>query len=313
MFLIVNANPALQKIYFLDSLKQGAVNRVNKLLTMAGGKGVNTARAFSCMGFYDYTLLAYAPLSINNILSRDLGVDHSSVIVETNRSLRTCTTLIDKNNKVTEITEPSMKIDADAKNNFRAEYEKLIQRSKMLLISGSLIAGEDHDFYYQLIQIANMCKVPVILDFYGKEILDTIKAKVDFLKINRDEFLQLGKMFNVKKEKEIIYCLQYQHKVKNIIVTNKDKDVSVFTDNRVFTVSVPKVEAINTTGCGDAFTAGFMLEYAISGDLDSAVRKGIAVAAASSVTQEMAVFDKSYADAIYKDMITCSDSQQNLF
>lgn len=311
MLLIINSNPALQKIYFVDGFKKNRVNRVSKMLTMAGGKGINTARALKCMGTDDYVLMTYAPKSFHSTLVRDLGEHHQSAVIETGRALRTCTTLIDGDN-VTEITEPNVAISKDAKEAFRNQYENLIPNAKMLLISGSVIAGEDEDLYYQLIKLANMFKIPVMLDFSGIEILKTLRAKIDFLKINNEEFKQIGKLLKVKKAPEIVYCLQYQYKVKNIILTDKDKDVTVYAENNdKFTVSVPAVETLNTTGCGDAFSAGFIYEYLDSKDIRAAVKRGVAVSTASAVTMEMSVFDKSYADKLYMDINSCN--QESLF
>lgn len=303
MLLIVNSNPALQKIYFIDAFKKNKVNRVSKVLTMAGGKGINTARAFKCLETDDYILMTYAPKDFGQMLKKDLGENHISTVIETGRSLRTCTTIID-GDSVTEITEPNVAIVREAKTDFRNQYENLIPQAKMLLISGTVISGEDEDFYYQLIKIANMFKIPVMLDFAGKEILRTLGAKIDFFKVNSDEFKELGKILNVKKASETAYCLQYRYKVKNIIVTDKDKEITVFAeDDNKFIVPIPEVDTLNTTGCGDAFSAGFIYEYLSCSDIVRSVKRGVAVSAASAVTMEMSVFDKTYADKLFSEII----------
>lgn len=51
MILTVTLNPAVDKTYTTGSLIPGQVNRMNTVINIAGGKGINVARLFRQCGY----------------------------------------------------------------------------------------------------------------------------------------------------------------------------------------------------------------------------------------------------------------------
>lgn len=50
MILTVTANPAMDKVYFVDEFKMGNVYRPKNICMSAGGKGLNVSRVASLLG-----------------------------------------------------------------------------------------------------------------------------------------------------------------------------------------------------------------------------------------------------------------------
>ena len=63
-----------------------------------------------------------------------------------------------------------------------------------------------------------------------------------------------------------------------IATRGRDGSVTVYQDSRgtgvLVTQPEPVAEIVDTTGCGDAFAAGFLTDYLVSGDAVSATRLG---------------------------------------
>jgi tagatose 6-phosphate kinase len=53
---------------------------------------------------------------------------------------------------------------------------------------------------------------------------------------------------------------------------------------------VPKIDAVNTVGCGDAMIAGFALGLAKNASIEDTIRKASAVSAASAMHEETGIF-----------------------
>ena len=72
-----------------------------------------------------------------------------------------------------------------------------------------------------------------------------------------------------------------QHIYGNLIVTHGENGAYYLTENRLYHVAVPAVEAVDTIGAGDNFHAAFALATAKGFDLQQAVSFSVAVASLS--------------------------------
>ena len=62
-------------------------------------------------------------------------------------------------------------------------------------------------------------------------------------------------------------------------MTQGAKGALVVTADETFEVPAYDIEVVDTTGCGDAFSAGFLRGLSLGGDLRAAARLGCATAA----------------------------------
>lgn len=110
---------------------------------------------------------------------------------------------------------------------------------------------------------------------------------------NLGEFKKLTEKYDFKEVEELFAQLlkpkndEVNGGGKVIICTNGSKSVFYSTRldndgshiNREFTFdSVPVDEIVDTTGCGDAFVAGFFHGYLRNGSIEFCIRKGVEVA-----------------------------------
>ena len=111
---------------------------------------------------------------------------------------------------------------------------------------------------------------------FTKKVVDFSLRHTDILKLNEEELLEVANMFGLgmSEEQMIIEWVFGQYPAKIILLTRGDKGVSVFTPDERKDIDGIKVKVKDTVGSGDAFSAGFIMEYIKSGDLIYAAQKG---------------------------------------
>jgi len=111
---------------------------------------------------------------------------------------------------------------------------------------------------------------------FTKEIVDFSLCHTDILKLNEEELLEVATMFDwmMIEEEKIVKWLFGYYPTKIILLTRGDKGVSVFTPDKRKDIPGIKIKVKDTVGSGDAFSAGFIMEYIKSGNLMRAAQKG---------------------------------------
>lgn len=111
---------------------------------------------------------------------------------------------------------------------------------------------------------------------YSKEVVDFSLNHTDILKLNEEELLQVSELFSIdtKDETRLIEWIFNKYPSRIILLTRGANGVSVFTHDRREDFAGHKVKVKDTVGSGDAFSAGFIMEYLSSGDVYLAAQKG---------------------------------------
>lgn len=91
--------------------------------------------------------------------------------------------------------------------------------------------------------------------------------QTDILKMNEEELNLLKSLYKSKESDEaFVNTLIRQDGLQYVFVTRGDEGASLYSKKGVFHKKAFKVNVIDTTGCGDAFTAGIV--YALANNLD---------------------------------------------
>ncbi|NQU78805.1 carbohydrate kinase [Candidatus Woesearchaeota archaeon] len=84
-----------------------------------------------------------------------------------------------------------------------------------------------------------------------KMIFSESVSAADVLKLNADEFAMLQELQGVEDGSELLK----KHNLKYVFITKGDKGAEMFSHKGRYMCFSPRVDAVDTTGCGDAFTA----------------------------------------------------------
>src|SRR5690554_2040058 len=146
-------SPSLDITYLVDSLRVGDISRPREVHRVAGGKGLNVARAASTLGGQ---VRAVAPLGghVGELL-RCLLQEHCVhlVAVDAPGQTRSCISVApDDDDRLTELYEPSELLPAESWDAVvRAVDELPSDPGGWLVLSGSIPGGVDLDSLVQLL------------------------------------------------------------------------------------------------------------------------------------------------------------------
>ena len=292
MILTVTLNAAIDKRYVVEGFRTGEVNRVKECTYVPGGKGLNVSKPAS---IYGAEVVAtgfaggHAGAYIEDAL-KPFGI--RSAFYHVDAESRSCINIWDEVNQVqTEFLEPGFTLTEEDFAGFEAKFRQLVQEAKVVAMSGSVPKGLDGTAYQRLVKIVKDAGIPVILDTSGKLLEMGIEAIPTMIKPNIDEIRMLtGKRCD--DISEIIEAARAIHErgVK-IVAASLGADGSLAVgDDGIFRARVPKIDAVNTVGCGDSMIAGFALGLSKGLPLEETLRLASAISAAAAMREETGFF-----------------------
>ena len=292
MILTVTLNAAIDKRYGVEGFRTGEVNRVKECTYVPGGKGLNVSKPAS---IYGAEVVAtgfaggHAGAYIEDAL-KPFGI--RSAFYHVDAESRSCINIWDEVNQVqTEFLEPGFTLTEEDFAGFEAKFRQLVQEAKVVAMSGSVPKGLDGTAYQRLVKIVKDAGIPVILDTSGKLLEMGIEAIPTMIKPNIDEIRMLtGKRCD--DISEIIEAARAIHErgVKIVAVSLGADGSLAVGDDGIFRARVPKIDAVNTVGCGDSMIAGFALGLSKGLPLEETLRLASAISAAAAMREETGFF-----------------------
>ncbi|MDC7289380.1 1-phosphofructokinase [Blautia schinkii] len=300
MILTVTANASIDKRYVIERFGVGNVNRVKSCVPNAGGKGINVARVAHIAG-EEVVATGFLGGHAGRFISEhveDIGVTSDFVWCE--GESRTCINIWDEvEKKQTEFLEPGFLVNETDCDRLIEKFESLLPRCSVATISGSAPKGAGADLYKRMIRSARNAGKPVILDTSGQLLEDCVLERPTMIKPNIDEILTLtGRPMN-SRESMIRAAQDLRDDGIEIVVISLGGDGSLVSCREgVYDVKVPKIDAVNTVGCGDSMIAGFAAGISRGLPITEILRLASAVSAANAMRMETGFFVKEDMEAI---------------
>jgi len=286
-FLTICLNPTIQKTLRFYSIVPNSVNRTAFHRLDVSGKGINVARVLTQLGKKTVHLTQLGgvmrPLFLSLCEQDGLSVEwvESAAMTAGEASdhtgeIRFCYTVLNgSDNSVTELVEESREVAAGTEERLLKKYDELLGDSSLnlncLIISGTKAAGFSDAVIPTITRKAKEKGLRVILDIKSSDLIKSLKYEPDFIKPNLEEFT---KTFKTEPSKDMLIELAQKYKCK-IILTNGSRKILAVEKENYFEIDVPAAKAVNTTGCGDAFTAGFASALEEGADFTTAINEGI--------------------------------------
>ncbi|MFC6323224.1 tagatose-6-phosphate kinase [Companilactobacillus baiquanensis] len=267
MILTVTMNPSIDMSYPIDHLKIDDVNRVKDVSKTAGGKGLNVSRVINFMGT-DILATGIIGGFFGKFIEKNLDqeqIQHSFTHID--QETRNSIALLHDNGNQTEILESGPTIAEEDNIRFLKDYKKLLEKTDLVTMSGSLPRGLGSDYYSKMIDIAKENNVKVILDSSGETLRTSLlnNNKPFLIKPNQNEIGQLvGEKFERSNYDSIPYYLNSSiFDGVEWIVVSLGADGAIAKHNKKFyRVKIPVIKVVNPVGSGDSTLAG--LSVAIS-------------------------------------------------
>jgi len=274
-FLTVCLNPTLQKTLRFSSIYPGTVNRTGVHRLDASGKGINVTRVLTQLEKKVIHLTQLGgglrPLFLSLCEQDGLLVQWA----ESESQIRFCYSLLsDTDNTVTELIEESEPVSAGTEERLLEKFDDILVHTADLhwvIVSGTKAAGFSDAVIPAMTRKAKEKGLKVILDIKGKDLKESLKYQPDIVKPNLFEFAADFAPELIKNNELITIDDTVNERIKSavldmarknncrVVLTNGSRKIiaaDILSKDNFFEIEFQSVKAINSTGCGDAFTAG---------------------------------------------------------
>lgn len=304
MIITVTLNAAIDKRYVVDGFRPGEVNRVRECRYTPGGKGLNVARTAAIAGMRVAAtgfVGGFAGRYIEEAL-KPYGIE--SRFCHLAGESRSCVNLWDSVNETqTELLEPGFSVEPEEFERFSALYDGLVKDADVIVLSGSLPAGLDSGSYSRLIRQGKDQGKKVILDTSKEALKFGIQAAPYLVKPNLDEIRALTGMA-CSELLELIQAARWilSQGVETAVISLGADGSLLVNHQGAWRARVPRIQTVNTVGCGDAMTAGFAIGISRYLETEELLRTASAVSTAAAMTEETGSFEEEDFRKIYSQI-----------
>jgi 1-phosphofructokinase family hexose kinase len=287
MIITVTLNAAIDKTLAVPNFRLGRRHRAVEQTAMAGGKGVNVARALRALGQpVIATGVAGGPTG-TRIVEQLTGESILNDFVRIREESRTNTAVYDPTNgEQTEINERGPAVSSTEMELFRDKLLYLARGADIVVFAGSLPRGLETDAYANLIRDLRGMNVLTIVDTDGEPLRHAVRAEPDIISPNVLEAEELvGHEFNDEEDRVIAVREMVSLGSREAIMTVPDGCVAcvlVAGIPTLYRVSIEPREAVAPVGAGDAFLAGYVAARYEGRSPEECLRFGVACGAEST-------------------------------
>jgi len=292
MILTVTLNAAIDKRYVVEDFQVGEVNRVIGCTYTPGGKGLNVSKPASIAGA-KVVATGFVGGHAGHYIEDELkpfGIE--SAFYHMKDESRSCINIWDTvQKKQTEFLEPGFTVTEKDFEGFVEKFRTLLKDADVVAMSGSVPKGLDGTAYQRLVSIVKEAGKKVILDTSGKLLTAGIVAKPTMIKPNIDEIRMLTGS-RCDDLNEIIEAAKKIHEsgVEIVAVSLGGDGAIVVSHEGIYRARVPKINAVNTVGCGDSMIAGFAIGISEGLGVEETLKKASAISAAAALREETGFF-----------------------
>lgn len=258
MIYTITLHPAMDKLVFVDGLVPGGLNRADKVVFRAGGKGINVSREVRRLGGRTVAMGVISGQTGKKIARMLLEKGVPCDFIEVPGETRTNCKIIDrKTGQCTEINEYSPTLSEENLQEMERKIRANVKKGDVVVYSGSAPVNTPADVYRRWIGIASELGAMTVLDADGDLLLEGIQGHPTVVKPNRKELgVLLGRNVDIVSD-EVIQSVRdfLTGDMRMIFLTlGPQGAVLVERDNVIF-APAPDVNVVSTVGAGDAMAA----------------------------------------------------------
>jgi 1-phosphofructokinase/tagatose 6-phosphate kinase len=287
MILTVTLNAAIDRTVAVPNFRLGHRHRAVESRTVAGGKGINVARALNRLGRpVIATGFAGGPTGtrvLEQLREEEVLTDFTRIAADTRINMA----VVDPTSgEQTEINERGPAVSREEVETFVARLGYLAKGAKLCVIAGTLPPGAGADLYARLVKDLNECGVPVVLDAEGEAMLTGLRAGAAIVTPNEREAEELvGQEFADRDDLVNGLSELVRLGAGEAAITRPDGCVAVVgeaSERRFLEVRTEPLDPVSTVGSGDAFLAGYIAARYDGRPAEDCLAYGVACGAEST-------------------------------
>jgi 1-phosphofructokinase/tagatose 6-phosphate kinase len=287
MILTVTLNAAIDRTVAVPNFRLGHRHRAVESRTVAGGKGINVARALKMLG-RPVIATGFSGGPTGNRLLEQLRkeavlTDFTRIAGETRINLA----VIDPTSgEQTEINERGPAVSPEEVETLVRRVGYLADGAKLCVLAGTVPPGAGDDLYARLVKDLSERGLPVVLDAEGSAMLAGLRAGASIVTPNEREAEELvGQEFADRDD--LIQGLSELVRLgaDEAAITRPDGCVAVIgsgSEQRFLEVRTEPLDPVSTVGSGDAFLAGYVAARYDGKEADECLAYGVACGAEST-------------------------------
>ena len=263
MIITVTLNPAIDKTLAVPNFQLGRRHRAVEQTSMAGGKGVNVARALKTLGQpVIATGLAGGPTG-TRIIEQLTDEAILNDFVRIRDESRMSTAVVDPTDGTqTEINERGPQVSSTEADLFADKLFYLAKGAAVCVFCGSLPRGVPADFYARLVTEVNRLGVTTVLDSEGEALTLGVRSGPTLVTPNVAEAEELvGHEFGDDEDRLAALREIVGMGARDAAITFEDGCVASVGDGqtrRILRARVDGREVVSKIGSGDVFVAGYV-------------------------------------------------------
>jgi 1-phosphofructokinase/tagatose 6-phosphate kinase len=286
VIVTVTLNAAIDRTVAVPNFRLGQRHRAVESRTVAGGKGVNVARALKSLGRpVIATGLAGGPTGLR-ILAQ---LTEESILNDFTRiegDSRTNLAVVDPTSgEQTEINERGPEVREEEVDRFVDRLLYLAQGATLCVLAGSLPPGVDPGLYARLVGELQRLGVPTVLDTDGEPMRLGLRAEPAVVAPNVGEAEGVvGHEFNDADDLALGLTGLLEMGAREAVITREAGCVAIVEDGgrRRYEVEIEQLEPVSRVGSGDCFLAGYVAARNESATPSECLAYGVACGAEST-------------------------------
>jgi len=300
VIVTVTLNAAIDRTLTVPNFQRGQRHRASAGLALAGGKGINVARALKVLG---------VPVVATGLIGGATGVriveglTAEAILndfVRIDGESRTSTAVIDPaDGTYTEINEWGPAVQEDELQMLLDKLHYLTQGAELVVFAGSLPRDVSDDFYAEAIHDLARRHVPAVLDSDGEPLRLGVEAEPFLVSPNQPEAESLvGQEFHDDEDFRLALDQITELGPRNVLITTDTGCVALLREEREarrFRAVAPQVEPISVVGSGDVLLAAYLASRHAGRSLEESLRAAVAAGAASTLEPGAGRFDPRQA------------------
>jgi 1-phosphofructokinase/tagatose 6-phosphate kinase len=300
MIVTVTLNAAVDRTLTVPNFQRGQRHRASAGITLAGGKGINVARALKGLG---------VPVVATGLVGGTTGtriVDELTQeailndFVRIEGESRTSTAVVDPaGSTYTEINEWGPSVRPEELEMLLEKLRYLTQDATFVVFAGSLPRDVPMDFYGEATRELARRHVATVLDSEGEPLRLGVEAEPFLVSPNQIEAEGLvGQEFHDEEDFRLALDGIADMGARNVLITTEQGALALLReerDVRRFRATAPRLDPVSAVGAGDVLLAGFLAARHAGRTNEEALRAAVAAGAASTLEVGAGRFDPRQA------------------
>ena len=296
MIVTVTLNAALDRTLTVPHFQMGQRHRASQVLTLAGGKGINVARALKRLEVPVVATGLTGGRTGTRIVEELTAEAILNDFVRIGEESRTSTAVVDPTeSSYTEINEWGPKVTTEELEMLLEKLHYLSRGADYVVFAGSLPRGVEESFYAEAVRDLNRRGVQVVLDTEGEPLRLGTEAEPFLISPNQREAEHVVGQ-ELEDEEDFLMALDTIAELgaRNVHITLESGCYALFREDRQvkrFKAIAPTVEAVSVVGAGDVLLAQFITARLAGKTAEEALRLGVAAGTASTLEVGAGRFD----------------------